>query len=127
MQTPVMIQIDDANSNKGECWKEVGEADKVHRQVSCGVWETGVKHSPRASAQAAWGTQLPIIEKVKTVGDGQVWRVKGRKESCFEHVEFEMAITAQVGTPMVRWRCAEFREETGLEKAIWDTTAHTWD
>lgn len=62
--------------------------------------------------------QLPFIEKVKTVGGGQICRVKGRREFCFEHVESEMAITAQVGTPVVRCRRAGFRKETGVEKAI---------
>lgn len=70
--------------------------------------------------------EFPLIEKVKTVGGGRiwVWRVMGTKEEfCFGHVEFGIAVTAQVGTPMVGYRGVEFSEETGLEKAIWDTTA----
>lgn len=51
----------------------------------------------------------------------------GRKEEfCFGHLfcfEFGVAVTAQVGTPVVGYRSAEFSVETGLEKAIWDTTA----
>ena len=46
----------------------------------------------------------PFIEKMKTVGGGQLWRAKGRKEEfCLEYVEFEMPMTAQVGTSVVRF------------------------
>lgn len=38
-----------------------------------------------------------------------------------------MAITTQVGIPMVGYVSAEFREGTELEKSIWDSTALTWD
>lgn len=84
----------------------------------------------------SWATgrmQLPFIEGMKTVvvvGGGEDLGLEGegqKRRVCCGCVEFKMAVTTQVGIPMVGYVSAEFREGTELEKSIWDSTALTWD